>query len=64
MTTGRLLDIGIKNLGRNQYRYVQCVDCGDQYPHIDGVPKCNGQIIGLCPWCRPDSQPWQKGRGI
>lgn len=60
--------------------YSKCVDCGTLYPHakqgpcvihplVDGITEtqsavCNGVEISLCPWCRPDSQPWKNDRGI
>lgn len=48
---GYLRDIGIHNLGLDSYRYSRCNDCGTDYPHIDGVVKCNGFTITACPWC-------------
>lgn len=66
MTTGTL-ESGAKG-------HVMCVDCKTQYPvseyydriddEIKSGIKCNGHIITLCPWCRPDSEPWKHGRGI
>ena len=51
--------------------YYSCVDCGTIYPAAEGLvaeiselAMCNGYSIKLCPWCRPDSKPWMKGRGI
>ena len=44
--------------------FYECMDCGTVY--CEGAPgwaKCNGKTIGLCPWCRPDSKPWENGRG-
>lgn len=58
-TTGKLVT------DRGHYK---CVDCGDLYPpaieNIEGIAKCNGYVIMLCPWCRPDSVAWKDGRGI
>lgn len=62
-TTGKLEDQGEKSYGLEKLRFFQCVDCETNYPVIDGVAICNGAAIELCPWCRPDSKPWQKGRG-
>jgi hypothetical protein len=60
MSTGKL-ESGLKG-------YYMCVDCGTAYPansnlDLDRIAKCNGHIIDLCPWCRPDSQSWRNGRG-
>lgn len=52
---------------RNGIRHgilVECVTCGTTYPVMDGKTWCNSHIITKCPWCRPDSKPWQNGRGI
>lgn len=57
---GALQYIGQRRMGGGLYNYWACVDCKAEYP--DG--RCNGQPIGLCPWCREDSQPWKNGRGI
>lgn len=53
--------------------YYVCVDCDTAYPilkRFDNTLKedregisCNGHFISLCPWCRPDTQPWKNGRG-
>lgn len=58
--TGRLEPLGEKRLGGQRCHYWRCVDCGSDYPGA----RCNGQSIGICPWCRPDSRPWQNGRGL
>jgi len=52
-TTGKLVE--------TQY---QCVDCGTMF-HVTGHGRivCNGIVIARCPWCRPDSKPWEYGRG-
>lgn len=65
--TGKLFCVGIKMLGAYSYEYFRCVDCGTEYPTTStnkgfGV-SCNGHLIDLCPWCRPDSKPWTNGRG-
>jgi hypothetical protein len=58
--TGALRYIGEFNLGVfARYRYYACVDCGSEYPDA----QCNGRMLTLCPWCRPDSEPWKNGRG-
>ena len=48
--------------------HYKCVDCETQYlaasENIEGIAKCNGHIIMLCPWCRPDSVAWKDGRGM
>ena len=41
-----------------------CEDCNTVFEvKLDGKIRCNGTIIQLCPWCRPDTRPWQYGRG-
>ncbi len=68
MKTGRLIDAGHHKLGAfERYRYSKCVDCETMYPHSNQKalgPSCNGAMIDLCPWCRPDSKPWTNGRGL
>lgn len=61
---GTLESIGQHKLGHVVYEYSRCLDCGTEYPHLDGLPSCNGHTIGRCPWCREDSAPYQNGRGI
>lgn len=41
-----------------------CVDCRTYYALIKGKIMCNGEVIELCPWCRPDSAPGKNGRGL
>jgi hypothetical protein len=62
---GRLVFSRRAKLGISQiFDYYCCVDCGTEYPKKDNEPiTCNGDIIGQCPWCRPDSKPWANGRG-
>lgn len=43
--------------------YLECVDCLTVYQTIQGATRCNGHVISLCPWCRPDSKPYTNGRG-
>ncbi len=61
--TGHLTMLGPGKLGDTTYNYFRCDDCGGDYPVIDGRIKCNGHAITLCPWCRPDSEPFKNGRG-
>lgn len=63
--TGRLVSDGRAPLGAfMEYEWFRCVDCGAGFPREDyGSTKCNGIVINLCPWCRPDSEPWKNGRG-
>jgi uncharacterized protein CbrC (UPF0167 family) len=63
--TGRLVSVGVKPLGLGQrFEYFRCVDCGTEYPRTDfGQIMCNGVGVALCPWCRPDSEPFKNGRG-
>lgn len=61
--TGVLRYIGRFKLARQVYDYFRCVDCGTEFPEIDGSASCNGHKISRCPWCRPDSKPWTAGRG-
>lgn len=59
-------------LRRSKLGWVyKCEDCKTSYPEFipgkeldEGLAWCNGHQITLCPWCRPDSQPWKWGRGI
>ena len=64
--TGRLIEAGLKKCGGLAGHYCQCVDCLTFYPHMssNSKAKCNGVEIDLCPWCRPDSEPFKHGRGI
>lgn len=66
MTTGRLVFQHTKPLGLwETFEWYVCVDCGTDYPRErGGAISCNGKVIYLCPWCRPDSKPWKNGRGI
>jgi hypothetical protein len=64
MKTGRLRYAGIHQLGVHEYYYSHCVDCYTMFPHINQNPSCNGQVIHLCPWCRPDSESHKNGRGL
>ena len=62
--TGKLRFSRRAPLGIDQFDWYVCVDCGTEYPQADsGSTMCNGHIIDLCPWCRPDSAPWKHGRG-
>lgn len=62
--TGRLILVGKKPLGFQMYEWWGCVDCAADYPRPPGgAVTCNGRVITLCPWCRPDSEPWKNGRG-
>lgn len=63
--TGRLVPTGTQQLGEfDMCLYDKCVDCGTTYPVIRDTAMCNGHKIDLCPWCRPDSRPWFRGRGL
>jgi hypothetical protein len=31
---------------------VQCTSCKTDFPIIDGRPKCNGEFIKDCPFCK------------
>ena len=64
MLKGELKHIGAKRYAYETADNYQCVDCKTDFPLIDGVIRCNGAEIMLCPWCRDDSTPWQNGRGI
>ena len=62
-TTGRLVAI--------PGCHYECVDCRTIYPEDTERPLtptitilCNNTIITLCPWCRPDTEPFKNGRGI
>ena len=65
------LDTGRQTTGELKYvagfHYI-CVDCGTSYPmaygKYGGSPMCNGYVITLCPWCRPDSEPYKHGRAV
>ncbi len=77
MKTGRLT---AREVGRHDHEHYGCVDCGTLFPVLidwdNGVGavgqswnevraiKCNGHAITVCPWCRPDSKPWENGRGM
>lgn len=72
-TTGALVSIGWHKLSGDDVEFVQCADCKTDFPKMPdrtpeaygfGVPMCNGHMISLCPWCRPDSKPWTNGRGL
>jgi hypothetical protein len=41
--------------------FFECVDCKTSYIAFKGEPYCNGVQISLCPWCRPDYQPFRNG---
>jgi len=41
-----------------------CPTCSTTFPVIGGAIRCNGHTITLCPWCRSDSAPWTRGRGL
>ena len=64
--TGRLTFSGRKNLGAwSRFEWYRCIDCGTEYPRESGSSTmCNGKVISVCPWCRPDSAPWKDGRGV
>lgn len=68
--TGEIVYDGHNSLsgsgGNNWIAWFRCVDCGTTFPGIgdDDRPKCNGHTIDKCPWCRPGSKPWTKGRGL
>lgn len=62
--TGTLVYDGYHPLGLDSHHFSKCVDCDGIYPHLDGVIKCNGATITLCPYCRPDSEPFKNGRGL
>lgn len=67
--TGRLEPIGRHKLGIASYEYSRCVDCGADFPHAAGTREtayavCNGAPLSLCPYCRPDSKPFCRGRGL
>jgi DNA-directed RNA polymerase subunit RPC12/RpoP len=60
-------------VGRLDHPHYECVDCGTRYPLIREYDeewnetmaiKCNGHVITVCPWCRPDNEPWEHGRGV
>ena len=68
--TGRLT---AREVGRHDHEHYGCVDCDTLYPVLVDYDedwnetreiKCNGHAITLCPWCRPDSEPWKNGRGL
>jgi hypothetical protein len=61
--TGELIPVGHRMLGFASYDYYQCVDCGTEFPVVNGNIRCNSHHISVCPWCRPDSKPWANGRG-
>lgn len=64
LKTGELVHDGQHKLGLDAYDYWRCIDCGTTYPVLGwGKPSCNGHKIDLCPFCRPDSEPWKNGRG-
>ncbi len=54
---GTLVDAGVGNLGHTSYRWSRCVTCDSLYPHIHGLPRCNGRNIGDCPWCSERDSP-------
>jgi hypothetical protein len=61
MTTGRLKYL--TEYAADGHDLYRCLDCRTVYPVISGKIRCNGHVIRLCPWCRPDSRPWTSGRG-
>jgi len=61
MDTGKL-ELVIAHENTNQ-KVMVCVDCKTQFYTKDVKVSCNGYMITLCPWCRPNSKPWQHGRG-
>jgi len=69
-TVGELEYIGRKPLGYIQLEYYKCKDCGTEFPSTprsceEGAKAmCNNTPINVCPWCRPDSKPFTKGRGL
>ena len=66
MKKGMLQSIGVKSLGRFEFEFYECADCGTSYP-VSGendLPQCNNVSIEFCPWCREDSKPWYAARGI
>lgn len=72
MTTGRLSSAPVHS-DRYGNTHHACVDCETMYPVLvdydeDWNPtsavKCNGHVITVCPWCRPDSESWKHGRGL
>lgn len=62
---GTLINLVPKRLGidgPNQWH--RCITCGTEFPEIGGEIRCNGHTIDLCPFCRTDSRPWSRGRGL
>lgn len=48
---GLLSSIGRYRTWGGLIEYSVCLDCETTFPHLYGVPSCNGQTIGACPWC-------------
>lgn len=53
--TGKLVYDGLASLGRTQYHWWKCVDCGDIFPAVNytDFPTCNRRELSVCPWCGP-----------
>jgi hypothetical protein len=58
--TGALIPFGMLKLGTQMHHYWRCVDCKTDF----AGSQCNGHVVKLCPWCRPDSKAWTNGRGL
>jgi hypothetical protein len=43
------------------FHFFDCVDCKTSFIAFKRKPYCNGVQISLCPWCRPDYQPFKNG---
>lgn len=64
-SSGKLISVGIKMSCNKRTEFFACVDCKTEYPrYFYGSIMCNGHVITKCPWCRTDSKPWYKGRGL
>lgn len=62
--TGRLKSKGWGKLSGQRVEVFECEDCTTRFTREPSRSMtCNGHVIDLCPWCRPDSKPWTKGRG-
>ena len=63
-TTGTLRYVFTKRLGDSpRFDWYECDDCETLFRTEGGQMRCNGHVISVCPWCRPDSEPWKNGRG-
>ncbi len=65
-TKGRLYQSAPEYMGGVRVDVRRCDDCGTTFTANLGRPfTINGVMNdGLCPWCRPDSEPWKNGRGL